>query len=115
MKALEKRLSDHDVLRLIKSWLKAPIHEKGRVKGGVISPLLANIYLNLLDRNVEKQGSIFEKEGIKIVRYADDFVLMGKEITEEAKAKTKQLIEKIRIKAQRRQNPSSQSHRQRRI
>jgi group II intron reverse transcriptase/maturase len=106
MKALEERISDHDVLRLIKSWLKAPIHEKGKIsggksnktgtpQGGVISPLLANIYLNLLDRNVEKLGSIFEKEGIKIVRYADDFVLMSKEITEEAKAKIKTLIEKL--------------------
>jgi len=106
MKALEERISDHDVLRLIKSWLKVPIHEKGRIsggktnktgtpQGGVISPLLANIYLNLLDRNVEKLGSIFEKAGIKIVRYADDFVLMGKEITQDAKEKITQLTEKL--------------------
>jgi len=106
MKALEERISDHNVLRIIKSWLKAPIHENGKIsggkstktgtpQGGVISPLLANIYLNLLDRNVERQGSIFDKAGIKIVRYADDFVLMGKEITEEAKAKIKQILEKL--------------------
>jgi len=106
MKVLEERISDHDVLRLIKSWLQAPIHENKKIsggkstktgtpQGGVISPLLANIYLNLFDRNVEKQGSIFEKAGIKIVRYADDFVLMGKAITDESKEKTKQLIGKL--------------------
>ncbi len=106
MKSLEERISDHDVLRLIKSWLKSPIHENGKIsggksnntgtpQGGVISPLLANIYLNLLDRNVEMQGSIFEQSGIKIVRYADDFVLMGKAITEQAQEKIKSLIDKL--------------------
>ena len=109
LKALEERISDHNVLRLIKQWLQSPVWEKGRItggqsnscgtpQGGVISPLLANIYLNLFDRNVEKQGSIFDKLGIKLVRYADDFVLMGKRITEQVKQKVESLLTRMGLK-----------------
>lgn len=94
MKALELRISDPRVLHLIKLWLKAPVEEegggttggkkttKGTPQGGVISPLLANIYLHLLDRIVNHSASMFAKHGIRMVRYADDFVLMGKQINE---------------------------------
>jgi retron-type reverse transcriptase len=57
-----KRIVDKQILKLIKMWLKAPIveeredgkkeykrNDKGTPQGGVISPLLANIYLNVLD------------------------------------------------------------------
>jgi len=85
------RISDRKVLHLIKMWLKSPIDEdgnlrggkknrKGTPQGGVISPLLANIYLHLVDKLVNKNNSLFDKYGIKIVRYADDWVLMGKKI-----------------------------------
>lgn len=88
------RISDKNVLHLIKMWLKAPVMEDGRPKGGkrkkvgtpqggVISPLLANIYLHLLDKAVNRTGGIFQRNGVKIVRYADDFVLMAREIPEE--------------------------------
>jgi len=108
MKALEERISDHNVLRLIKSWLQSPVSEQGRItggkrstvgtpQGGVISPLLANIYLNLFDRNVERKGSIFEKAGIKLVRYADDFVLMGRQITEELTQAVARLLNKMEL------------------
>jgi len=106
MKALEERISDHRVLRLIKMWLQSPVSENGRItggkssvrgtpQGGVISPLLANIYLNLFDRNVEKAESIFAKEGVKLVRYADDFVLMGKTISEKVKEKVVNLLTRV--------------------
>jgi len=106
MKAIGERISDHRVLRLIKMWLKSPVSEKGRItggkastcgtpQGGVISPLLANIYLNLFDRNVEKEGSVFTKEGVKIVRFADDFVLMAKTISETVKGKVSSLMERL--------------------
>lgn len=91
MKLIGMRISDSKVLHLIKMWLKSPICENGRIhggkknkkgtpQGGVISPLLANIYLHLLDKIVNKEDGIFRQAGIKIVRYADDFILMGKTI-----------------------------------
>ena len=108
MKALEERIIDHRVLRLIKMWLQSPVSEKGRItggksttigtpQGGVISPLLANIYLNLVDRNVEKSGSMFAREGVKIVRFADDFVLMAKTISETVKEKVRNLMERMEL------------------
>ena len=86
---LKERIADPRILKLINKWLKVSIYEDGQYKsgkknrtgtpqGGVISPLLANIYLHLIDRIVNNTRSLFWKYGIKIVRYADDFVLMGK-------------------------------------
>jgi group II intron reverse transcriptase/maturase len=89
---IEHRISDRNILRLIRMWLKAPISEDGKMsggkknkkgtpQGGVISPLLANIYLNLLDKAVKRDNGVFRKNRIQIIRYADDFVLMGKKIS----------------------------------
>jgi retron-type reverse transcriptase len=77
------RISDGRILHLLKMWLKAPIWEDGKTsggkgnkvgtpQGGVISPLLANIFLNLLDKAVKRIGGVFQKAGVKLVRYADD-------------------------------------------
>jgi len=103
-----KRISDKNVLHLIKMWLKASIVEDGKYKGGrnndrgtpqggVISPLLANIYLHLVDKIVNKAESVFGQNGIKIVRYADDFVLMGKRIPEPAINYLKKIFERIEL------------------
>jgi len=75
-----KRVSDRRVVKLIRQWLKAGVMEEGTVRnsptgtpqGGVISPLLANIYLHFLDRAWAKR---YAHLGI-LVRYADDFVVM---------------------------------------
>ncbi len=92
---LKERISDPRVLHLIKLWLKVPIVEedgkytggksntKGTPQGGVISPLLANIYMNLLDRIVNNPNGYFSKRGIKMIRYADDFILMSRHIEQE--------------------------------
>lgn len=103
------RISDENVLHLIKLWLKAPIIDErdggsakknriGTPQGGVISPLFANIYLNLLDRIVNKLTSVFQKEGIRLVRYADDFVLMGQEISQRVIQKLKSILERMGLK-----------------
>lgn len=106
LKTISVRISDSKVIHLIKMWLKTPIEEEGKLKGGkknkigtpqggVISPLLANIYLHLLDKVVNRADGIFKKCGIKIVRYADDFVLMGKKIPPAALDKLNELITRM--------------------
>ncbi len=100
-----RRISDKHIMHLLKMWLKAPISEDGKIiggkknkqgtpQGGVISPLLANIYLHLLDKIVNSQ-EIFRRLGIKIIRYADDFILIGREIPEEIIEYVKRLISKM--------------------
>lgn len=108
MIVLKERIADPRMLKLIRKWLKAPVFEKGQFtggkknnlgtpQGGVISPLLANIYMNLIDRIVEGR-SLFSKFRIKIVRYADDFVLMGKTIPKEATDQLKMLLERMGLR-----------------
>jgi RNA-directed DNA polymerase len=83
MGVLTKYIADGTVLDMIWKWLKAGYMEEGKYhevdsgtpQGGVISPLLANLYLNELDWKLEEHG-------IRFVRYADDFLLFAK--TEEA-------------------------------
>ena len=106
MKALKQRISDPRILKLVHGWLKAPVQEddqfrggkrnkEGTPQGGTISPLLANIYLHLLDRIVNKAEGLFHKNGIRMVRYADDFVLMGKQMTTEIKERLWELIDRM--------------------
>ncbi|MEK4059504.1 MULTISPECIES: group II intron reverse transcriptase/maturase [Paenibacillus] len=82
MKLVQMRINDRRTLKLIRKWLQAGVMEEGTVRrsdlgtpqGGVISPLLANIYLNYFDRLWEKHGS-----GIgELTRYADDLVVVCK-------------------------------------
>jgi group II intron reverse transcriptase/maturase len=84
LRLVARRVSDGSILALVKAFLKAPIveeksgrktiqpNERGTPQGGVISPLLANLYLNSLDHGVNDQPEL----DAKLVRYADDFVLL---------------------------------------
>lgn len=80
MKMLKAKVADSAVVNLIWQWLKAGVIEEGITtfsktgtpQGGVISPLLANIYLNELDWKLHNHG-------IQMVRYADDFIVFTKD------------------------------------
>jgi group II intron reverse transcriptase/maturase len=108
MKALSIRIADPRILHLIQLWLKAFVVEDGKIKGGngrkkgtpqggVISPLLANIYLHLLDRIVANPEGAIAKAGIKLVRYADDFVLMGKQVSAGVMEWLKRLLSRMEL------------------
>ncbi|MFA5385806.1 MAG: group II intron reverse transcriptase/maturase [Eubacteriales bacterium] len=95
---LSRRIADKKILRLIRGWLTAPIIEPGGPRqgkrnscgtpqGGVISPLLANIALNKLDAAWYRPSGPFKKYNARLIKYADDFVILaryiGKPIIEE--------------------------------
>jgi len=91
MQQLERRLADRSVLRLIRLWLRCPVVEEddqgrrrtthprqGTPQGGVISPLLANIYLHDFDRAFHGPGGPAQFANARLVRYADDFVVLAR-------------------------------------
>jgi RNA-directed DNA polymerase len=84
LKLVQKRISDKRVVKLIRGWLEAGVIGEdwqyqptviGTPQGGVISPLLANIYLHVLDRYWQTECAQLGT----LVRYCDDFVIVCRE------------------------------------
>lgn len=109
IKQVAKRVVDKNILRLIKLWLKAPVveegedgkkrykgNDKGTPQGGVISPLLANIYLNVLDK-LWKIKKVQERSGARLIRYADDFVVLCRCNTEKTLMGIRKVLEDLEL------------------
>ena len=111
MATVGERISDGAILRLIQMWLKAPVMEvdkdgtkrnigggkgnrKGTPQGGVLSPLLANLYLHLLDRIWERR-QLQQRLGARIVRYADDIVIVCRRGVEKPMEVLRRVLERL--------------------
>jgi RNA-directed DNA polymerase len=100
---VKRRVSDRRVLKLLSQWLKAGVMEEGQWRatelgspqGGVISPLMANIYLHVLDMYWTKQYS----ELGTLFRFADDYVVVcrSKAAAERALELIRQIMEKLKL------------------
>jgi len=93
MQSIARRIVDGDMLRLIKQWLKAPVEttdgdgrrrmeggkasRHGTPQGGVISPLVANLYMNRFLKHWRRSGK-GEAWQAHVINYADDFVILSR-------------------------------------
>jgi RNA-directed DNA polymerase len=110
MQSVARRVSDGKMLKLIKAWLKTPVEETdergnrrmtggkasktGTPQGGVISPLLANIYMNRFLRVFVERGK--DREFVaRLVNYADDFVILSRGRAREALEWTRRIMTAI--------------------
>ena len=114
MAVVAERICDGAILHLIQMWLKAPIMEMdkdgtkrnigggkgnrtGTPQGGVISPLLSNLYLHILDRIWERKN-LQQRLGARIVRYADDIVILcRKNKSGKAMEVLRQILERLKL------------------
>lgn len=111
MAMVAERICDGALLHLIQRWLKAPVmgvdqdgtkrntgggkgNRKGTPRGGVISPLLSNLFLHLVDRIWQRRG-LQQRLGARIVRYADDMVVLCRKGTEQPMAVLRQILERM--------------------
>ena len=112
MRSVARRIVDRQMLRMIRMWLKAPVEERdeqgrrrmtggrgskmGTPQGGVISPLLANIYMHRFLRYWEQVGK-GRRFRAKVVNYADDFVILSRGHAQEALEWTRWVMSKLKL------------------
>lgn len=104
LEAVGQRISDQKVMKLIRKWLKAGVVEEGNYfssglgtpQGGVISPLLSNIYLHRLDEEWENHHKTLGT----LVRYCDDFVVLTKtqRALNESQTRIQQILQTLKLK-----------------
>ena len=108
MRSVARRVCDGAILHLVKMWLEAPIQEesdkgkptrrssgnRGTPQGGVMSPLLANIYMRRFLKAWELRGNN-RRFGSRVVSYADDFVILSRRHATEALAEAQQILTRI--------------------
>jgi RNA-directed DNA polymerase len=110
LQCVAKRIVDKHMLHLLKMWLKVPVEEKdgagkkrltggkgndrGTPQGGVISPLLANLYMNRMLKGWKntRRGEQFHAE---LVNYADDFVILSRGNADEALSWTREVVTRL--------------------
>jgi RNA-directed DNA polymerase len=112
MQCVARRIVDKQMLHLIKMWLQVPVEEKdekgnkrltggkdkdrGTPQGGVISPLLANLYMNRMWKGWRQTGRA-EQFRARIVNYADDFVILSRGKAAEALRWTGGVLERLEL------------------
>jgi group II intron reverse transcriptase/maturase len=107
MQLVARRVVDRRVLGLVKQWLSCVVEEEGRrwkprlgtPQGGVISPLLANIYLHSLDEEWERRGySRRYGPNVQLVRYADDLVLLTRRDARWAMERLREILGRLELR-----------------
>ena len=106
MKCVERRVADRSILHLLRQWLVAPVEERdeagrprrsrptqGTPQGGVISPLLANLYLHWMDVRFHRPGGPGQEAKARLVRYADDFVIVAKRLGDDTPRWVESIVE----------------------
>jgi RNA-directed DNA polymerase len=110
IQSVARRIVDRNVLRLIKMWLKTPVEERdgegkrrmsggrhstcGTPQGGVVSPLLANVYMNRFLKYWRRSGRNAAYQA-HVVSYADDFVILSRGCADEALAWTRRVMTQL--------------------